>query len=145
MSNPGPVIDTDQTPRPLIETDDKLITAQSHMVGEKRKRGRPKGTTGAGRPPGSKNKLSLLKEAIAQDFVNLAKRESKAVFKVLAQKAKEGDPAMIKLFLDKVLPNAQTETQAVRGDFGINIVINDMRTEEKVIEDAVWEEKEEQT
>ena len=80
-----------------------------------------------GRPPGSKNRTTLLQEAIRNDFTRLAKRRSKKIFEILTEKAMEGDPAMIKLFMDKIMPNAQVEGERPRGDFGINIVITDMK------------------
>ena len=126
-------------PRPPVTDTDRLINPQSHTGQEieKRGRGRPKGSTGKGRPAGSKNKTTLLKAAIADDFTRLARKESRAVFQKLAEMAKGGDQAMIKLFMDKVLANAAPEGVVTKGDFGINIVISDMRPEEKVLEGEI--------
>ena len=57
-----------------------------------------------GRPAGSKNKLTLLKEAINSDWEDIARRDARAVFEVLAEKAKDGDTACIKMFLDRAVP-----------------------------------------
>ena len=57
-----------------------------------------------GRPKGVKNKLTLLKEAINSDWEDIARRDARAVFEVLAEKAKDGDTACIKMFLDRAVP-----------------------------------------
>ena len=92
----------------------------------------------AGRPKGSKNKSTLLVEAIKGDFFKIAKTQAPAVFAKLTEKALEGDVACMKIFIDKLLPNATDAQDALkRGDLGINIVISDMKSvniEEKVIE-----------
>jgi hypothetical protein len=57
-----------------------------------------------GRPPGSKNKDTIFKELMQQDFQALATTEVKKVFNVLFEKAQDGDIQAIKLVLDRVIP-----------------------------------------
>jgi len=131
---------------------DKLNNTHSHTRGEidqegteaitaPKRRGRPKGQ--GGRKKGSKNKSTLLQEAIKGNWRRLASQNAKDVFKELAKQAKAGEPWAVKLFMDKLVPNAVDEKDIARGDLGITIVINDMKEEKEVIEDAVWQEKEE--
>jgi hypothetical protein len=120
-------------PRPPIESGNNLINTQSHMRGEiKPKRGgkRP----GAGRKKGVKNKKTLLFEAMT-DFQKVAAKNAPAVFEALAEEAKKGESWAVKLFIDKIVPNAQPEGDKKIGNFGIQIVINDMK--EAVIEGEV--------
>ena len=90
-----------------------------------------------GRPFGSKNKTTLLAEAIKNDFTKLAKVRSRAIFETLTEKAIEGDVACIKIFMDKLLPNAGHEQMMRPTDLGITINISDMKPtvekDEKVI------------
>lgn len=88
----------------------------------KRKRG--------GRPKGAKNRTTLLSEAIKNDFTRLARSRSRKIFEKLTEQAMEGEPWAVKLFMDKVLPNATEESAQRKGDFGIQIVINDMKAPE---------------
>ena len=117
-------------PRPPVGTDQSLIQTQPHTGGEKKNKG--------GRPKGSKSKTTLLSEAIANDFTRLARSNSRKVFKTLADKAIEGEPWAVKLFMDKVVPNAQPVVETGMKDFGIQIIINDMKSpqvEGRLIED----------
>jgi len=88
----------------------------------KRKRG--------GRPKGAKNRTTLLSEAIKNDFTRLARSRSRKIFEKLTEEAINGEPWAVKLFMDKVLPNATDESAQQKGDFGIQIVINDMKAPE---------------
>jgi len=115
-----------------MSTDDNLINTQSHMV--RKKRGGKR--VGAGRKVGSKSGTTLLSAAIRDDFTRLARKRSRKVFETLANKAEAGESWAVKLFLDKLLPNAQTEHTIQKGDFGIQIIIGDMK-EETVIEGEV--------
>ena len=49
----------------------------------------------------------------------------------------------MKLFMDKIIPNASREQEVKTGDFGITINISSMERSEikEVIEDGVWEEE----
>jgi len=132
--------DLEDTPRPPAGTDDKLIHDHSHNEGEnqqKESKSLIKKNKG-GRPKGSKSKTTLLSEAIANDFTRLARSNSRKVFKTLADKAIEGEPWAVKLFMDKVVPNAQPVVETGMRDYGIQIVINDMKSPQ--IEGRVIEE-----
>ena len=154
IDSPGteaPVIDTDQeAPRPPIEIDDDLNHTQSHMAGEnseKPSKTRSKalsekgGGKPRGRPKGSKNNTTLLQEAIKNNFTKLAKQRSRKIFEKLTEEAIAGEPWAIKLFMDKIIPNASNEVEQKVKDFGIQIVINDMKsvesTEKPVIEGEI--------
>ncbi len=100
---------------------------------QKRKPGRPKGSVA--------NKQT--REAMKRQFsrVITPKKFANMVEKVYEQ-GMEGDKASQRLVIEygMIKPGMEVER---RGDIGgIQIIINDMK-DEKVIEDGVWEEKEE--
>ena len=121
---------------------DKFIQTQSHKGEENRAietANKPKRPKTGGRKKGSKNKATLLREAVADKFTGMASkgRNAEKVFEKLFEKAQEGDMAAIKLVLDKFVPNADRGNEQKVKDFGIQIVINDMKEpeiSEKVIE-----------
>jgi len=89
----------------------------------------PEGTSGnpAGRPKGSKNKLTLLKKAIEVDIVEDIQEDIVGVLRKAVELALEGDVAMITLITNKFLPNAKLPDERKRnvGEAlqGINITI----------------------
>lgn len=85
---------------------------------------------GAGRPKGRKNNATLVKEALAGDFVYMLKHNFKDVFKAVVREAKEGNMVAAKLLMDKVIPNASDGVAPKVGDLGINITISDMKAVE---------------
>ena len=85
-----------------------------------------------GRPAGSKNKSTILQEAIKGNFERSLKRNFQDVMGALIREAKDGNIAAIKLLMDKVIPNAQTEGERKTGDMIVQISISDMAP--KVIE-----------
>lgn len=125
--------DPEKAPHPLRVVGNELNQTNSHTRGEiPVKRGR-------GRPKGSKNGRALLQAAINEDWTRLAKRRSRKIFEVLTEKAISGDMQAIKLFMDKILPNAQSEVHKTSaGTFDLQIVINDMKPpESNVIEGEI--------
>lgn len=60
-----------------------------------------------GRPKGSKNKITLMKLALEGELRAQLKPHMAEILATALQKAKEGDPAMIKLLLDKTLPTSK--------------------------------------
>ena len=93
-----------------------------------------------GRPAGSKNKSTILQEAIKGDFERSLKRNFRDIMAVLIEKAKEGDLSAIKLLFDKVVPNAAIEDKGKsKGDMVVNISISDM--EGKVIKGEVVDDE----
>ena len=98
------------------------------------------------RKKGSKNLKTIAKEAIGQDeFYKIARRKqggAKDVIEMLFAKAiAEQDVTAAKIIVDKLMPNAQTEGDKVRGDFGITINISDMKgvSVKEDIQDAEYE------
>lgn len=93
-----------------------------------------------GRPKGSKNKSTILAEAIKGDFERSLKANFREVMKALLDEAKNGNIAAIKLLFDKVVPNAGMDKENVKkGDFSVNIVISDMAEKEikgEIVEDV---------
>lgn len=126
--------DSEKPPRPLHVVDNELDQTHSHTGGEIEPKRR-----GRGRPKGSKNGRALLQAAINEDWTRLAKRRSRKVFEVLTEKAISGDIQAIKLFMDKILPNAQNEVHPTQnGGMGVQIIIRSMeREEDKTIDGEV--------
>jgi hypothetical protein len=70
------------------------------MIFEKGQSGNP-----AGRPPGARNKATILAEAMFQG-------EAEAIIRMAIGKAKEGDITAIRLCLDRVLPRQRERATA---------------------------------
>lgn len=66
----------------------------------------PKGVSGnpAGRPKGSKNKTTLIKQAIEGDLVEQLQESAPAIMQKAIEKALKGDAAMIKLIIERLVP-----------------------------------------
>ena len=79
---------------------------------------------GRDRPPGSKNKDTIFKELMNEDFQSLATQEVKKVFQVLFDKAQEGEMQAIKLVLDRVVPVTKAVDLADMDRKGLTISIN---------------------
>ncbi len=81
-----------------------------------------------GRPKGSKNKDTLFKELMTHDFQGIAKKDIQKVYRILFDKASQGDMKAIKLILDRVVP----VTKAIdlgdieKGGLKININVSPM-------------------
>ncbi len=113
--------DPEKAPRPLRVVGNELNQTHSHTEGEiPVKRGR-------GRPKGSKNGRALLQAAINEDWTRLAKRRSRKIFEVLTEKAISGDIQAIKLFMDKILPNAQPKDQPIEKGYGVTYCHHDLK------------------
>jgi len=84
-----------------------------------------------GRPKGAKNKDTLFKELMTTDFQQVAKKDIQAVYRILFDKAQNGDMKAIKLILDRVVP----VTKAIdlgdieKGGLKININVSPMAQE----------------
>jgi hypothetical protein len=122
-----------------MSTDNKLIHTQPHTGGEKevtikRRPGRPKGSVA--------NKQN--REAMKRQFsrVITPKKFRDMVEKVYDQ-GMEGDKSSQKLIFEYGMIKPGMEVEHAGGDYGVQIIINDMKPEKEVIDDAVWEEKEE--
>jgi len=99
-----------------------------------------------GRPKGSKNKVTLLKEAVLMDAEDLVLRKFKDIVEKTIELAEEGDSTCLKILWDRVLPK-DIDRQSKKDD-KMNITINieglqvkqtnDIDMDE--ISDAVYEE-----
>jgi hypothetical protein len=79
-----------------------------------------------GRPKGVKNKSTLLREAMAQGFDVMVKRDFKKVVSAVMTKAIEGDLQAAKLILDRIVPVSKavdSESVKKKGD-GLSVTIN---------------------
>jgi len=78
-----------------------------------------------GRPPGSKNKTTLFKEAMRGGFENILERDGLRVFEAVVSKAIEGDMTAAKLIMDRVLPTSKAiDLDALERSAGLSISIN---------------------
>jgi len=81
----------------------------------------------AGRPKGSKNKTTLMKQAIEGELVEELQKDVKDVLAKAVSLAKQGNEQMIKLIIDKFIPNARAEgEEGSKGIGGINIIVSGM-------------------
>lgn len=68
-----------------------------------------KGKSGnpAGRPKGSKNRVSILKVALELDLREKLKHDAQDILQKAIDLAKSGDTQMIKLLIDKMIPTSK--------------------------------------
>jgi hypothetical protein len=88
-----------------------------------------KGQSGnpAGRPKGSKNKTTMIKQALEGQLVDQLAVDAGDILAKAINLAKQGDGAMIKLVLDKLLPNARDGSGIdLTKTGGVNIIIKSM-------------------
>jgi hypothetical protein len=135
------------------------IIDESNKIGTlpKKIRGNPKWLKGKGgnpngRPLGSKNKLTLVQEAIRQESEHLLIKHLPDVIKVVIDQAKQGNMVAAKMLLDRAIPPKRAiELTGKDGkEFSVKIVIDKLITHEAVaealnedIEDAEYEEVQE--
>lgn len=69
-----------------------------------------KGKSGnpAGRPKGSKNKLTLMRLALETDLRTQLRHDASEILQKAIEMAKAGDQAMIKLLVDKMIPTVKS-------------------------------------
>ena len=81
-----------------------------------------------GRPPGSKNKLTLLKEAESAKAVRLCQgtilQYAPQIVKAMCLKALEGDVKAAQLVMNRVYPEMRQVDKQLQGIQGITININ---------------------
>lgn len=104
-----------------------------------------KGQSGnpAGRPKGSKNRTTLIKQAIEGQLVEELSQEAVVVMKKAIEMAKKGDQAMIKLVIERVLPlRRATDDDDRHATPAVNIVVNTLtgKDEGNIIEGEVEDE-----
>jgi len=103
-----------------------------------------------GRKPGSKNKLSLLREAVLNKQEEVILTELPKIVAVVCRKAQEGDLSAAKLILERIIPVRKQTGDEASADKKptINIVIegssqmHSIKIEQPVL-DATYEEIEE--
>lgn len=102
-----------------------------------------------GRPPGSKNKTTLVKEALQGEWDDLLKREGKKVFQAVVDAAMDGNMNAAKLILDRIIPVQEDKLKGKVqiGEGGLHIHIEKLEATpapkpmiEGEVEDAVFEE-----
>jgi DNA-directed RNA polymerase specialized sigma subunit len=76
-----------------------------------------------GRPKGSKNKITLMKLALEGELRVQMKPHMAEILAAAIQKAKDGDPAMIKLLLDKTLPTTRAAEDDAPAKERVQVVI----------------------
>lgn len=93
----------------------------------------------AGRPKGSKNKKTLIEAAVQTALVNELEQDAMEIYHKAASMAKEGDKTMIKLFLQRLLPELKAEggSDGNKSIGGIQIVVNQTDSAPKDISGAV--------
>ena len=91
---------------------------------------------GAGRPMGSKNKVTLLKEAILQQAEEKVMQEFMTIVDTTIKLANSGDTTCLKILWDRVLP----AKRAIDDDNGktdkLNVTINISGMETKGVQDV---------
>lgn len=89
-----------------------------------------KGKSGnlAGRPKGSKNPSTILKEALEQGFEEALKKDFKKIVDALVKEAKKGNMQAIKMVMDRAIPvkKAVEFTSGDKGFGGVNIIIGSL-------------------
>lgn len=96
-----------------------------------------------GRPKGAKNKVTIIREYVEQELTEMLAEDAQAVLKVAIDRAKDGNDAMLKLLLDKLLPmrkaedgNQKKSTPSITinvgrtGDGGVSVNETDQTNEE---------------
>ena len=113
----------------------------------KPKRGNPlwkKGESGnpAGRPVGSKNRLTLLREAVLAEAEELVLDNWAALVQKTIELANAGDTTALKILWDRIVParKAVDNESADRKDFGIKIVVQGMEIRPTATVDADFDE-----
>lgn len=119
----------------MVKKTDELI--EQTILGEEdkslQKREPPKSP---GRPKGSKNRKTVIEAAIQADLVDRLGKDAAQIYEKAAQMAKEGDKTMIKLFLNRLLPELKATGDAEetkQGIGGINIIIGSTSHEKGVV------------
>jgi hypothetical protein len=98
------------------------------------KKYKPRPPTPTGRKPGSKNKLTLLREAVLNKQEEVILNELPKIVAVVCKKAAEGDLTAAKLILERIIP-VRKQSDDVSGPKGpptINIVVEGTTTKVEV-------------
>jgi hypothetical protein len=77
-----------------------------------------------GRPKGSKNKLTLLREAILMDAEEIVLSNWESVVRKTLDMAEQGDSTALKILWDRVIPSKRAIDTSKTRDDKMNITIN---------------------
>ena len=105
------------------------------------KKYKPRPPTPTGRKPGSKNKLTLLREAVLNKQEEVILNELPKIVAVVCKKAAEGDLTAAKLILERIIP-VRKQSDDVSGPKGpptINIVVEGTTTKVEVSQPTIVE------
>lgn len=102
-----------------------------------------KGQSGnpAGRPKGTKNKITLMKIALEGDLRTRLNKDAHAVLQKAVEMALAGDTAMIKLLVDKMIPTSRSVDEEPTKE-RVQIFIDRLKDDRPVIAGKVISEGE---
>jgi hypothetical protein len=128
--------DTVVTPDTPVEVKQKLPTQIGGERGIK-----------PGRRKGSKNKSTIVREALANDFEEELQKDFHKVIRAVIDQAIDGCRQSQKLLIDRIVPTVHAESDKEKNPFagGVHITVSNMGTETSVsvsqdIEDAEYED-----
>lgn len=134
-----------------LETEENLLETIPTVTSFEPRRPKP-----PGREKGSKNRVTLLREAVLQKQEHVILKELPKIVAVVCQKAVEGDLTAAKLILERIIPvrKQSDDGEGPKGPPTINITIEGTTTKVEVvapkasepidIEDADFEEIDEE-
>lgn len=127
--------------------DEREPSLEDGVEAEQPKRGNPlwkKGESGnpMGRPKGSKNRLTLLREAVIADAEEIVLENWEKIVRTTVLLAEAGDTTALKILWDRMIPSrkAVDNDNLDRKDFGIKIVVQGMELKPTAIVDGDYEE-----
>ena len=134
----------DEILAPSEHGDSQAVSEGSEAAG--RRRGNPlwkKGESGnpMGRPVGSKNRLTLLREAVIAEAEELVLDNWAALVAKTIELAQNGDTTCLKILWDRIIP-AKKAIDGIHRDsseFGVKIVIQSLEPKSVIIEGEVNE------
>lgn len=107
------------------------------MTDKQVNRGFKKGLSGnpGGRPKGSKNSLTILKEAVLAKSEDVILEHFPKIVTAVCQKAMEGDMTAAKLIMDRILPTKKAVEFSTKDnqDFGIKIIVQGIETHQSSV------------
>lgn len=96
-----------------------------------------------GRPKGSKNKATVISEAIQGKLVGQLEKDAQHILMKTIEMAKDGDTTCIKLLMDRLMPAMRAGDNAgSSGVGGISITVNTLDNGPTTIEGEVIEQDE---
>ena len=78
----------------------------------------------SGRPKGSKNKLTLLREAVLESAEEIVLSNFERIVQATVKLAEEGDPTALKIVWDRIIPSKRAIEDKKEGSDKLNITIN---------------------